>query len=372
VSDVLVLGGYGNFGKRIAAALARHQVPVTIAGRDLAKGQALAAQLQRLYPTVAIRAVALDALSPLDAHLQALGSRVVINSCGPFQNRDYAVAEACIRNRVHSIDLADGRAFVTGISQMDAAAKAAGISVISGASTVPGLSSAVLDHYRPEFSEITALKFGITPGQKAERGFATTQGILTYVGKPLRAVQGDVAPRYGWQDIYRQIYPILGARWMANCDIPDLDLFPSRYGIRRIQFSAGMESTFLHFGIFALSWLVRWGLPLDLPRHAGLLLKLSHCFDFLGGQDGGMHLVITGKDHQGRALERQWFIIAKNGDGPQIPCVPAILLAKRLINGTALPSGAVPCVGLLTLSDYLEELTPHAITTVERSLRAGV
>ena len=43
--EVLVLGGYGNFGKRIARALSRHGVPVIVAGRDLAKAQALAADL---------------------------------------------------------------------------------------------------------------------------------------------------------------------------------------------------------------------------------------------------------------------------------------------------------------------------------------
>src|SRR5262249_44252745 len=148
-------------------------------------------------------------------------------------------------------------------------------------------SSAVLEHFKCDFAEIELFKYGISPGQKAERGLATTQGILTYVGKALRMFSGRTKPAYGWQDIYRQHYPEIGARWMANCDIPDLDLLPKNYGIKAIQFSAGLELGFLHLGLWALSWLVRWGLPLDLPRYAEPLLTISNWFNSLGSADGG-------------------------------------------------------------------------------------
>ena len=265
---------------------------------------------------------------------------------------------------MHYIDLADGRDFVTGINALDAEAKQSGVAVVSGASTVPGLSSAVVEHYRDEFSEIESLVFGISPGQKAERGLATTQGILTYVGKPLKAVPGDARPRYGWQDIYRQPYPGLGKRWMANCDIPDLDLLPARYGIRSIRFSAGMELGFMHIGLWALSWLVRLGVPLNLPDHAASLLNVSNWFNRFGTADGGMHVILRGRDRQGRAHERRWFIIANNGDGPQIPCVPAIVLAHRLLAVDLLPVGAYPGVGLVSLGDYMRELEPFNIEQV--------
>lgn len=42
---VLILGGYGNFGKRIAEALVRKDIPVIIAGRNEAKARALASSL---------------------------------------------------------------------------------------------------------------------------------------------------------------------------------------------------------------------------------------------------------------------------------------------------------------------------------------
>jgi len=42
---VLVVGGYGVFGERLARLLLRDGHQVTVAGRDLAKAKALAAQL---------------------------------------------------------------------------------------------------------------------------------------------------------------------------------------------------------------------------------------------------------------------------------------------------------------------------------------
>lgn len=362
VGKVLVLGGYGNFGKRIAEALARSGVPIIIAGRNGGKAGTFAAALKEHYRDAEIDAAVIDAERDLAANLQRLKPATVVNTCGPFQIKRYEVAEACVAACVHYVDLADGRGFVTGIPALDASAKSVGVWVISGASTVPGLSSAVLEHYRSEFATIESLRYGISPGQKAERGLATTQGILSYVGKPLKAVPGDTKRRYGWQDIYRQTYPVLGARWMANCEIPDLDLLPARYGIKQIQFSAGMENMPLHLSILALSWAVRLGLPLNLPKHAAFLLRASHWFDRFGSADGGMHMIMRGRDASGKPHERRWFIIARDGDGPQIPCVPAIILARKLASGAMPGAGAVPCVGMVTLEESLAELKRFAIT----------
>lgn len=360
--EILILGGYGNFGKRIAHALVISGIPVIIAGRNLEKARALAKELGALA-----KAEALDIENNFASALARLKPSVVINTCGPFQLKDYQVAEKCIAAGAHYIDLADGRSFVSGISALDEKAKTAGVWVISGASTVPGLSSAVLEHYKHEFREIDSLKYGISPGQKAERGLATTKGILTYVGKPLQAVHFDALPRYGWQDVYQQKYPVLGKRWMANCDIPDLDIFPVQYGIRNIRFSAGMEHILLHLGIWALSWLVRFGLPLKLENHAEFLLRASHWFDHFGSDAGGMHMVMRGKNKHDQSFERRWFIIAKNGDGPQIPCVPTIILARKLALNDLSGAGATPCVGLVTLAEYLAELLPFSIATYEES-----
>lgn len=357
--DILILGGYGNFGKRIAQALSRHGLPLIIAGRDLAKAEALCRDLPNARPLM------LDIHGPLAETLKAEKPSVVIHTCGPFQGADYSVARACIAAGVSYIDLADGRDFVRDFSQLDAEAKAAGVCLISGASTVPGLSSAALDHLKPHFARLETLDFGITPGQKAERGLATTRAILTYVGKRLRPFAGHSRP-FGWQDTHAQTYPVMGRRYLSTCDIPDLDLLPPIYGLTSIRFGAGLELGFMHLGLWALSGLVRTGLPLNLPALARPLLAISNIFDAFGSDVGGMHVTVSGQGHDGAPLKRSWFIVARSGDGPQIPCVPAILLAKRLHEkDPGLSSGAFACVGLIRLEDYLGELRRFDIETFE-------
>lgn len=361
-NTVLVLGAYGNFGQRIATALTRAGLPVILAGRDRGKAEALADSLRTDFPGAEVHCAVFDVNSALPAQLQQLQPHVVINTCGPFQLADYRVAEACIEQGCHYIDLADGRDFVTGISALDERAKAAGVYVISGASTVPGLASAVVEAWGSEFSRIESLVYGISPGQQASRGLATTRAIMTYVGRPLKPFAGH--PRaWGWQQIYRQAYPQLGRRWMANCEVPDLDLLPPRYGIRSIRFSAGMELSLLHLGIWFMSWLVRLGIPLNLPARATMLLRASNWFDRFGSADGGMHMLIRGRDQQDQPLLRKWFIIAREGDGPQIPTIPSIVLARKLCTGEFAGAGALPCVGLVSLEEYLAQLDGFAIST---------
>lgn len=357
---VLILGGYGNFGRRIALALVKANIPITIAGRNNAKADLLIKKILRDYPKAVVNTIILNIHSELSKRLIEYSPKVVINTCGPFQFCNYSVAESCIRSKVHYIDLSDGREFVTGIRKLNTQAKTAGVMVISGASTVPGLSSAVLEKFKDEFSEIDSMKYGISPGQKANRGLATTKAIMSYVGKRIKPFAGH-HKAYGWQDIYQQEYPELGRRWMANCEIPDLDLFPEKYAIKSIQFSAGMELSFMHLGLWLMSWIVRLGIPLKLSHRSQFLLTLSNLFNVFGSPDGGMHIIIKGKDKRGKSKEIKWFVIAKNGDGPQIPTIPAIILAKKLYFEDLTESGAVPCVGLVSLQAYKNELSDFEI-----------
>jgi len=190
-NKVLTLGGYGNFGKRIGAQLIGHDVPVIIAGWDKNKAEALARSLPPVESAV------FDATQDLSSWMRRLRPAVVVNTIGAFQTSDYAIARACIAAGAHAMDLADGRQFVTGIVALHRESIARGVAVISGASTVLGLSSAVLAHYQPRFGTIELMTYGISPGQGAERGLATTAGILTYVGKRLAPFAGADGPVYG-------------------------------------------------------------------------------------------------------------------------------------------------------------------------------
>src|SRR5687768_6124487 len=114
---VLILGGYGTFGRHIAADLARRpDAALTIAGRQAAKGRAFADSLAADF-------VPCDAADRASLNSAVQGAWLVINASGPFQSQDYSIPEACIDAGCHYIDLADGRDYVARFAGLDAAAR---------------------------------------------------------------------------------------------------------------------------------------------------------------------------------------------------------------------------------------------------------
>ena len=364
MTRVLVVGGYGAFGALVSERLARNAgLEIIVAGRRL---DAARAAVSRLAPSSAARfdIAVLDASRPDIVTLRRLAPAVIVNASGPFQAQDNALARAAIAIGAHCIDLADARSYVAGITDLDPQAKAAGVLVVSGASTVPAVSSAVIDHLLPRFARLEEVSYGIAPGNAYDPGLATTASILSWTGKPFDTfIDGGMQPVLGWQDTHRHRFPTIGARWQANCDIPDLALFPARYPTLRTQrFYAGTEVAVMHLGLWALSGLVRAGLVSRLERIAPLLLRAKRLLAFLGTDTGGMFLEARGLGLDGKPLQLAWHLEARSGHGPYIPATPSVLLAAKLSRGEIAARGATPAVGLLTYDEIMAELCDLAIT----------
>lgn len=353
VARVLIIGGYGNFGSYIARSLARNpEIRLLIGGRSQANAEAFASGLKA---SNAAEGHEIDIDADLNLAMQRIGPDIVVHTTGPFQKQDYRVVRACINHGCHYLDLADARAFVTGIGQLDTAARESNVIAISGASSVPCLTAAVIDRYRKEFRRLDRIDYGISAAQQTNRGLATTSAVLSYVGRPFtRLRDGSMQRIFGWQDSHAVCYPELGYRLFGNCDIPDLDLFPKRYPeVRDIRFAAGHELKILHLGTWALGWLVRLGLSPPLETFAEPLLKLAFAFDRFGSSRSGFHMILSGEGLDGKPKQVRFFIVARSGHGPYIPCMPAILLARKLARDEIHRSGAAPCVDLIDLDEYL-------------------
>jgi hypothetical protein len=347
---VVVLGGYGNFGARICRQLAGDpSIELVVAGRSEARARELAAPLKA-------QAVAMDvAASTLADELRTLGAELVIHTAGPFQIQGYEVARACARAACHYIDLADGRRFVCDFArELDGPFRAANRTAVCGASTVPALSSAVVDAALPRLGQVDAIDICIAPAQKAPRGVATLAGVLSYCGAPIRVWQGGQwRTMHGWATPQRVAFARLPPRRGALCDIPDLELFPSRYaGVRHVMFRAALEVGMTQSVFAALAGLTRRGWLERPERLASLLHRSGRWVDWLGTPDGGM-VVRLQADNQTRVLS--WHITAPGHHGPEIPCMAAILLARKLALGHELPRGAMPCMDLLTLDEFAPE-----------------
>ncbi|MBS0539288.1 MAG: DUF4166 domain-containing protein [Proteobacteria bacterium] len=337
---VLVLGGTGVFGSRLASLLQDDpQIAVTIAARDPIKVAAVAAEY-------GIAGRALKWERDLDSTLATGAFDALVHVAGPFQGQDYTVAETCIRHRVHYLDLSDDRAFVCGIDRLNGAAKDSDVVVCSGASTAPALTAAVVEEAIGQGAVIESVTFAIVPGNDAPRGLALVKAILSTAGKPIAAQPG----RTVWGDLSRIKVPGLGRRWVAACDLPEPVLFDRRFAIGNTQAGAGLELSVLHVGLWLLTLLVRARLVRSLAPLASMLAAIADKLRRFGTDRGGLRI-----DLHGASERRSWCLVAEGGDGPFVPATPAAALIRKLMRGEVTMRGAMPCVGLLTLADIEEE-----------------
>jgi hypothetical protein len=123
----------------------------------------------------------------------------------------------------------------------------------------------------------------------------------------------------------------------------------------------------LHVALSAAARLVRLGVIHSLVARAGFMIRVADALDPWASDAGAMHVRVLGADRQEHIVRRTWTLVAERGDGPQIPAAPAAVLVKKL---AAVPGysplrvrGALPCMGLLTLAEILNELASFAIRT---------
>ena len=350
---VLVLGGYGHFGARIARALALDEaIEVIVAGRSATRRGAAA--FAGLPQAARLAYVDLDTGAPdFPARLAAQQADLVIHTAGPFQGQDLSVAQACLLAGSHYVDLADGRDFVREFpARMDALARSTGRAAITGASTLPAISSAVVDALRERFDALHEIDIVIAPAQRTPLGLATVRAVLSYCGVPFRCWQeGRWQEVVGWRRPGRVQFAHMPPRLASPCDVPDHDLLVSRYpGVRGVRFRAALELPLLQRALALIAMLRQWHVPVPMGALAPVFSRAARWFDRFGGDLGGMYVELRG-EHEGQPLTMRWDLTAPDLHGPEIPCLAAVLLAKRLASGSGLPVGARACVGVLTLQD---------------------
>jgi len=381
---VLIIGGAGTFGSRLAELLRRDGHRVWIAGRDGLRTQAAAEAL-------GVQALTLDARGDLSA-LDGLDLDWIVDAAGPFQaygsSRDtyghkekaygraadaytpptnaytpsadtYSLPRACIARGIGYLDLADDAAFVAGIGCLDAEAKAAGVAVISGASSVPGLSSGAVAALAADLDRIDSIESAILPGNRAPRGRAVIAGILSHLGRRCpRPLDGTAVPTAFWSDpaVYT---PEPGMRRVGRfIEVPDIRLFARHFGARSVMFRAGLELRIMNWSLSRLARLADRGLLPPARRLLGPLHWLSRLLEPYGSDRGAMQVYVSGL-RDGAPVRLCWTLIAAAGEGPYVPT----LLARTCLRRTGMAPGARACLTEVTLEEIDAAMTDLSITT---------
>jgi uncharacterized protein YbjT (DUF2867 family) len=363
---VVVIGGYGNFGARVCRGLAGSGMEVVAAGRNPDGAESFA--------DLPVRHARLDhSESGFPSALKRLAPDLVIHCAGPFQSQSYGVARAALAAGAHYFDLADGRQFVARFAQnLQSAARSADRLALSGASSLPALSSAVIASLNQRVPKIEEIQIAIAPGQRAPRGTATLAAVLGYAGRPFKWLsRGAWRDAWGWQELKRLRFYGLGARWAAACDVPDLELLPRLYpDARTVEFRAALELGTQQGALWLAALMRRNGMRLPLERWPRGLDWVASRMNGLGGHLAGMLVRVLGRRADGSRARAEWHLTADALHGPEIPCMPAVLLARKLANGGIAQRGAFACTGFLSLPEFEREFTRWRITTVVREQSA--
>jgi short subunit dehydrogenase-like uncharacterized protein len=162
----LIYGANGYTGRLVARLAADYGITPVLAARsgaviELAKESGLES-----------RVFALDKPADIDRGLRDISA--VIHCAGPFIHTSQPMVDACIRNRVHYVDITGEIEVFEALHARDAAARAAGVTLMpgSGFDVVP--SDCLAAYLRQKLPGANHLMLGIQGSGNLSRGTATT------------------------------------------------------------------------------------------------------------------------------------------------------------------------------------------------------
>ncbi|OYX65783.1 MAG: saccharopine dehydrogenase [Sphingomonadales bacterium 32-64-17] len=353
---ILILGGYGVFGGRLAELLADiDALEIIIAGRDQHRAEAFCA---RYNGQAKVQPLELDRRDIAEA-LQVLRPDLVVDASGPFQDygaERYKVIVACIAAHTDYLDFADAADFVFGVPQFDAAAKDAGMFVLSGVSSFPVLTAAVLREMARTM-DIVDVEGGIAPSPYAGIGLNVMRAVVGYAGAPVKLRRGGrQAHGIGLAESRQFTVAVPGKMPLWNLryslvDVPDLQVIPPDYPMMTdIWMGAGPVPESLHRILNMLAKArATFGLPSLVPL-SRLFYTVLNLMRF-GEHRGGMFVRARGVA-DGVQVERSWHLLAEGDDGPYIPSMAVEAILRKMLAGDRPMAGARTAIHALELSDY--------------------
>ena len=366
---VLILGGYGVFGGRLAELIADLEgADILIAGRSFDKAQAFCDLHGAFTPVLASR-------DRIAVTLAQHGPDLLVDATGPFQDYGddpYHVIKACLDAQVNYLDFADGADFVAGVAQFDVPAREAGIFVLSGVSSFPVLTAAVLRHFEQDM-DVHSVEGGIAPSPFAGVGLNVMRAVVGYAGNRVPLMRGGVKTTgvaLGESRYYTiappGCLPLRNIRF-SLVDVPELQVLPPEMpGLRDIWMGAGPGPEGLHR---ILNVLAKLRVMLSLPALtwlAPLCYRILNLLKF-GEHRGGMYIEAKGPARtgarKGQMVTRSWHMLAEGDDGPYVPSMAIETLIRKAMQGETPAPGARAAVHALELADYDTSFANRDITT---------
>lgn len=344
--SVLILGGYGETGRRIAELLARRATrPLVLAGRDPSKASSLAEDLNARFPGVSIVGARLDARDPEAVGRAMDGVALFVNATtssvpGP------AVAGAALDAGADVVDLQFPPWDVMASSGLAARAETLGRCVVTQAGFHPGVPAALVRWAAARVPELeTAWVGGLL---RESGGFPYTPAVDDLV-LSFRGYRAHLYRDGRWEHIPFTRAESMPAVWFdfgfgrQRTSLMDLDemlalpeLVPS---ISRCGFSvAGFDPvTDWVVGMLIFAALPFWGQRPVTPL-SKLLCWSTRTF---ARPPYGIVVQLEAEGHTGgRSVELR--LALSHEDGYDMTAIPAVSMIEQLLDGNARRPGVRP------------------------------
>jgi short subunit dehydrogenase-like uncharacterized protein len=176
---ILIYGATGYTGKLIAKTAVDRGARPVLAGRSFMRVKAVAEPLG-----LTGRAFDLGDAAAVDRALKDVS--VVLSAAGPFSATFRPIVGACIRNRVHYLDITAEIDVFEAIAARDDEAKSVGVTLLPGVGFDVAPSDCLAAHLKRRLLEANDLKLYLSHGANMSRGTAKTMVEGIAAGARLR------------------------------------------------------------------------------------------------------------------------------------------------------------------------------------------
>jgi hypothetical protein len=313
VNRLIVLGGFGHFGRTAVEELRSMGLDPLVASRR---------------PSADIR---VDAGDPESLRAAFAEGDLVIDAVGPFQDRAPVLVEAALDKGFDVIDIGDDLGYAERVFALGERIVRAGIRVLNACSTVSAVSACLVAESgcaRP-----VRVSGFLAPAARRAANPASALSLLRSVGRPVRAVRGGcLATLRGWSEARTLALDgrTIRGRLFESADALHL---PRRWP------TLASVSLYLDPNVPGLAALL--GLAARYPRLRSLLerhVALGSWLSRLVGSATGAFAC----EVEAESGETSTAALVAPETGHVVPIAPTVLAARAIAEGRFTPRGLVP------------------------------
>lgn len=286
--QVLILGGSGRIGSKVAADLIAHtDVEITIAGRNLTAGvqmsELLGNRVQFVVTDLSTAAGVKDAIAHAD---------LVIHCAGPFHYRDAGVLRLCIDQGVNYVDVSDHPSFTRKALAYREQAEAAGVTAVINTGIFPGISNSMVRRDVEQLDHAEKIHLSYVVAGSGGAGVTVMRTTFLGLQRPFETwIDGDwrtVKPYSDREIVEFPKYGKVGVYWF---DMPEAFTLPDTFPVKTVVTKFATVPQFYNY----LTWSVaRWWHPRLLQTKAVIefLSHVSHTMTDFSDRFSGIGVAI--------------------------------------------------------------------------------